>query len=254
MRTVPVETMIIFDLDGTLWDSGKEVADSWNLVISSCLSSSKDASFKPLTVDDIHGVMGMNMKEISELLLPDYKGSDKQKIFKECEKFEVEYINKHGGKLYRGVPETLMKLKASGYKMAIVSNCQTGYISAFLNSMGMHDFFCDYEEWGRTLRSKAENIRLVMERNGCRKAIYIGDIQKDIDSAHSAGIPCIHAAYGFGEVKDADYIIKDFSELPSVLAQYVSGVSMRCQQGVNGDGSQCVNGDGSQCVNGDGSR
>jgi len=101
--------------------------------------------------------------------------------------------------------------------MAVVSNCQEGYVKAFLDSMDMWKYFCDYEEWGRTYLLKAGNIRLVMERNGEDKAVYVGDIQKDSDASHEAGIPCIYAAYGFGEIRDAEGVINRFDELPGVL-------------------------------------
>ena len=106
-----------------------------------------------------------------------------------------------------------------GVKMAVVSNCQEGYVKAFLDSMDMWKYFVDYEEWGRTFLSKADNIKLVMERNGEDKGIYVGDIQKDCDSAHAAGVPCIYAAYGFGEISDAEGRIDSFSELPGVLKE-----------------------------------
>ena len=83
--------------------------------------------------------------------------------------------------------------------------------------MDMSGYFIDYEEWGRTGLLKADNIRLVMERNGIDKAVYIGDIQKDSDASHEAGIPCIWAAYGFGDICDAEGKIDSFSELPAEL-------------------------------------
>ena len=60
------KTMLLFDLDGTLWDSAAPVAESWNQVLQR-----EVPSLPPLTVDDIHGVMGMTMKEIGQSLYPD---------------------------------------------------------------------------------------------------------------------------------------------------------------------------------------
>ena len=51
------DLLIMFDLDGTLWDSAQAVAESWNEVFR------KEAPVLPLlTADDIHGVMGLTMK------------------------------------------------------------------------------------------------------------------------------------------------------------------------------------------------
>ena len=75
---------------------------------------------------------------------------------------------------------------------------------------------------GRTGLDKGENIRLVMARNGVRRAVYVGDTQGDADAAKKAGVPLIFAAYGFGRVADAEYVIQEISELPSILEQIFS--------------------------------
>ena len=206
--------MVLFDLDGTLWDSSVQVAESWNIVIEQELGKAN-----ALTPKDILSYMGLTMTEIADIhfgFLPEDKRYD---LSHKCEVFENGYIAEHGGRLFEGVEETLAKLSEAGVKMAVVSNCQEGYVKAFLDSMDMWKYFCDYEEWGRTFLSKAENIRLVMERNGEDRGIYVGDIQKDCDSAHGAGVPCIWAKYGFGEISDAEAGIDSFDELPAVLEQ-----------------------------------
>lgn len=204
--------MIIFDLDGTLWDASAPVAESWNIRI-------EQVTGKPgwLTSADIAGIMGLTMTQIADKLFSDIAGDERYELMHECEVFENEYISEHGGTLFPEVRETLQKLLDAGAKMAVVSNCQEGYIPAFIKSMKMQKYFVDYEEWGRTHLSKAENIRLVMERNGADKAIYVGDIQKDANSAHEAGIPIIFASYGFGEIKDAEATVRSFDELPGLL-------------------------------------
>ena len=206
------DTLLLFDLDGTLWDSASAVAEAWNEVFQQ-----EDSSLPLLTVDDIHSVMGMTMKEISETLYPDYHSSRRAAIFDQCCTYEVEYLHSHCGTLYPDFLPVLESLKAQGYELAVVSNCQRGYVEAFLSSSNASDLFIDYEEWERTGLSKGENIRLVMERNGYTKGIYIGDTKKDREAALQAGIPFIHAAYGFGEVPDAAGVIHSLADLPDVL-------------------------------------
>ena len=207
------DTLLLFDLDGTLWDSAPAVADAWNEVFRR-----ECPGLKPLTVDDIHGVMGMTMKEISFALYPDVRMERRDEIFDICCKYEVEYLYRHCGTLYPDFRAVMETLKAEGYELAVVSNCQCGYIDAFLNSSGAADLFLDYEEWERTGLAKGENIRLVMERNGYAKGVYIGDTKKDREAALLAGIPFIHAAYGFGAVDSADGVINSLSELPAAIS------------------------------------
>ncbi len=204
--------MLIFDLDGTLWDSSVSVVDSWNILIKR-----ETGIDRGLASEDIQRNMGKTMNEIADDLFNDIPEDERYALARRCEVFENGYITEHGGDLFDGVRETLAELFGIGTVMAVVSNCQEGYIKAFLDSMDMWDYFVDYEEWGRTGLLKADNIRLVMERNGIDKAVYIGDIQKDSDASHEAGVPCIWAAYGFGEISDAEGKIDKFSELPAEL-------------------------------------
>ncbi len=207
------DTLLLFDLDGTLWDSAPAVAEAWNEIFSQ-----EFPGLKPLTVEDIHGVMGMTMKEISLALYPDVDMPRRDEIFDICCRHEVEYLYTHCGTLYPDFRSVMETLKAEGYELAVVSNCQEGYVKAFLISSGAADLFIDYEEWERTGLTKGENIRLVMERNGYAKGIYIGDTKKDQEAALLAGIPFIHAAYGFGETVNPDGVIHRLSDLPSEIS------------------------------------
>ena len=208
------DTLLLFDLDGTLWDSAAPVAEAWNEVFLR-----EDPSFTPLTVDDIHSVMGMTMKEIADVLRPNLRSDNRQAVFDECCTYEVEYLRSHCGTLYPDLRPVMESLRSRGYELAVVSNCQLGYVDAFLSSSGVSDLFIDYEEWERTGLSKGENIRLVMERNGYSKGIYIGDTKKDREAALLAGVPFIHAAYGFGAVESADGVIRSLSDLPAEISR-----------------------------------
>ena len=209
-----MKPMLLFDLDGTLWDSAANVAEAWNIIFAR-----EDPTLPKLTKDDVHSVMGLTMKEIQDRLHPSLPEGRRAAVFDECCRYEVEYLREHGGEPYPSLQPVMEKLIAEGYKLGIVSNCQCGYVDAFLSAANVRDLFCDYEEWERTGLVKGENIRLVMRRNGFDKAIYIGDTQKDQDAAILAGIPFIHAAYGFGKVLNPDAVIHSLSELPEVLEQ-----------------------------------
>ena len=211
------DTMLLFDLDGTLWDSAPAVAEAWNEIFQK-----EDPSLPLLTDDDLHSVMGMTMKEIGDSLYPEYQSPRRAAIFDRCYTYEVEYLYSHCGTLYPDFRPTLETLKDRGYDLAVVSNCQLGYVKAFLSSSGAADLFIDYEEWERTGLPKGENIKLVMARNGYTKGIYIGDTKKDREAALLAGIPFIHAAYGFGEVPEADAVIHSLSELPEAVEKLIS--------------------------------
>lgn len=204
---------IIFDMDGTLWDSAENVAASWQEVIE----KQPDIDRKIATAD-IKGVMGMTMDAIGEKLFSGLSPDRQMEVVNECGEYENEYLRKHGGMLYEGLEETLKKLQGK-YRLFIVSNCQSGYIEAFLYYYGFEKYFADTLCWGQTKVSKGESIKLLMDKNDIKDAVYVGDIQGDLDSARYAGIGFVHAAYGFGEVDAPDAVIKDITELPKVLGE-----------------------------------
>ena len=204
---------IIFDMDGTLWDSAENVAASWQEIIKKQPDIDRE-----ITTADIKSVMGMTMDAIGGRLFAGLSPDRQMEVVNDCGEYENEYLRKHGGILYDGLEEILKKLQGK-YRLFIVSNCQSGYIEAFLYFYGFEKYFTDTLCWGQTRVSKGESIKLLMEKNAIKDAVYVGDIQGDLDSARYAGIGFIHAAYGFGQVDAPDAVIKDITELPKVLEE-----------------------------------
>ena len=200
---------VIFDLDGTLWDSSREVVISWNIVL-------ERHNLKKITVDDMHGFMGKTLDVIGEMMLPDLEEEGRNKIIEECAVEEHKYLSENGGKLYDGFTQVIEELRKK-YDTYIVSNCQDGYIQTFLEYYDFEKYFDDIEMAGRTNLSKGENIKLIMDRNNIEKAIYVGDTSGDMEAARGAGIPFIHASYGFGKVKEADEVARSIKDIPDCV-------------------------------------
>ena len=140
---------ILFDLDGTLWDSSKEVADSWLLALEDYPEMKAY-----VTMESIQSVMGKTMDEIADILFAPLPEEKRQEVLAHCMKVENEYIEEHGGHLLEGLEETLELLQKE-YSLYIVSNCQIGYIEAFLKKIlgllnciglfyGLYFIFFDY--------------------------------------------------------------------------------------------------------------
>ncbi len=202
---------IIFDMDGTLWDSAENVAKSWNEAIAA-----SGFSERVLSAGDIKSVMGKTMDMIAKLLFPELSEIQRVLLLESCCRKENDYLKRNGGKLYEGVEEVFLRL-GEKYHVSIVSNCQGGYIEAFLDYYHLGDLVDDFECYGKTLQQKADNIKLVVERNGLQEAIYVGDIQSDYDSSMEAGVGFIHAAYGFGTIAEDVAAINNLKELPDLL-------------------------------------
>lgn len=202
---------IIFDMDGTLWDSAKEVVDSWNEIIEK-----EYAPDKTITIKDMQSVMGLTMDRLAEKLFPDLEEEKRMELLDHCGKHENDYLREHGGKLYEGLEDTLKELQKK-CSLYIVSNCQSGYIEAFLEHYGFAKYFEDIECYGNNLLQKGENIRKIVERNHLTDAVYVGDIQGDYEASRIAGVQFIHAAYGFGKINGEVKKINSIRELLEVV-------------------------------------
>ena len=202
---------IIFDMDGTLWDSAKAVAESWTEVVAREYTPER-----VITEDEIKRVMGLTMDKLAAQIFPELSESRRLQLLDVCGREENEYLRTHGAIVYPKVEETFQKLREK-YHLYIVSNCQSGYIEAFLEYYGYGRYIEDIECYGNNGLVKGDNIRKVVERNYLTKAVYVGDIQGDYDASMQAGVEFIHAGYGFGTVDANVPEITAFGELPKVV-------------------------------------
>ena len=201
---------IIFDVDGTIWDSTQSVADSWNKAIRE--HSDLDLTLDPVSLSR---VFGKTMMEIADALFPALDTEARMKLLDACYAEENRYLEVHPGLLYNGVAETIRNLSLR-YPLYIVSNCQCGYIEVMLKTSGLAPYIKDHLCFGETLRPKGETIRMLMEKNSLKSPVYVGDTQGDADACKTAGIPFIFAEYGFGDVPDAATRIQRFSDLEKI--------------------------------------
>lgn len=198
---------LIFDLDGTLWDSCPACAIGWaNILKRNGLDDSK------ITPDLVRSVAGKPHAECIEIVFGDLDSELQMKLIAETAIEDKKMIIEHGGVIYDGVEEGLKAL-AQNYDLYLVSNCQAGYIELFFEKSGYGTYFKDFESWGATGNPKSENIKDVIKRNSIESAVYIGDTQTDCDSAKAAQIPFYFVEYGFGEVTNFEAKFPSFSQL-----------------------------------------
>ncbi|RKM59405.1 HAD family hydrolase [Butyrivibrio sp. CB08] len=202
---------VIFDLDGTLWDARDCACDIWNRVFD----KHEEVNLR-MTQELSSSLMGKTMEEIGDVLFPELPVEKRREITDEAGVEEVNYLKENGAILFKGMEDTVCQL-AKKYDLYIVSNCQDGYVPAFLEAHGMESYFKDIEMSGRTGKDKGHNIKLLMERNGIENACYVGDTEGDEKAARFAKIPFIWAAYGFGKAKAPDAVIHSITALPEVL-------------------------------------
>jgi phosphoglycolate phosphatase len=198
---------IIFDVDGTLWDSREVVAKAWNQAIA-------DTTDLDIRVDaaQLKSLFGKPLNAIMDSVFPMLSKKEKDALGTSCFHYEHALIEKESCALYEGVADVIKTLSKQ-HKLFIVSNCQAGYIEVLLKVTNLSEYITDFTCPGDTGLLKGDNLKLIMERNQLKSAIYIGDTQGDSDACKIAGIPIIYASYGFGTVEAPDHVISKFSEL-----------------------------------------
>ncbi len=198
-----------FDLDGTLWNAIDAITEAW-------VKTAKKYNLPQPSQEAMEGVLGLNKNDLMNKLYPELDYETQMKFFEGGVITCDEILSQRGGILFDGLEETLAELKKH-FKLYIVSNCQDGYIETFLRFHKLEDYFCDTEHPDERCLSKGENLKMLLERNGFRNSIYIGDTQGDANAAKFAGVPFVYASYGFGKVDSPDYTIERFPEILNIV-------------------------------------
>lgn len=207
---------IIFDVDGTLWDSTDVVAKAWNQVIQK--ETGRPSGITGALLKTLFG------KPMNEICLTIFQGipiSEHERLAALCYEAENALLYKETVSLFPQVAEVCPQL-AKEHPLFIVSNCQKGYIEALLDTTPLKDYIQGHLCYGDTNASKDITIRTLMKQYHLKDAIYVGDTQGDADACKKAGVPFVFAAYGFGSVASADYHIQSFSDLLSISRKHQS--------------------------------
>lgn len=208
---------IIFDLDGTLWNSTSTVTDAWNEVFEEMGLN------KHMSEDDLFGMMGFQWPDIVNMNFREYDKEVLEQLKKRIDENELICIKEHGATPMPGMLSTIHSLKKK-YRLFIVSNCQKGYVDAFLDLFDLWDDFEGFICAEATGLSKGENNKLLIEKYNLKAPVYIGDTSGDLESAKVAEIPFIYAGYGFGEIEEEEKMkkIMCLNELEELLESMVS--------------------------------
>ncbi len=196
---------MIFDLDGTMWSSAK------NVFRASKKMKELHPEIRSFTQEDCSSTMGFSNEQTRVFYFNEFSFEKSSEFLGEFLALITEDLMEKGGEVYPCVLETLKELKRK-YRLFIVSNCGHGFVESFMAQTGTEEMFEDYEYCARTGLEKGGNIRLIVERNGLKNAVYVGDTLMDKKGAEEAGIDFIYAEYGFGRLNEEN-TIKSFQEL-----------------------------------------
>jgi len=212
-----LKELLIFDLDGTLIDSKRDLADSVNAM--------RVHLGEPLLPDElVYSYVGNGAAVLVQRSLP---GRDEEEIERGL-RFFLEYYRDHmldATTLYPGVREGLDKLLAADVKMAVLTNKPVRFSEHLIKGLGLErHFFRIYG--GNSFEEKKphpKGIELLMEESGIgrRETIMVGDSAVDVMTARNAQVRACGVSWGFQPETFAqappDFVIDDLSELVGMV-------------------------------------
>lgn len=188
---------ILFDLDGTLTESGPGVMASARHAL--------EVMGEPLPSDAVlRRFVGPPLAESFR----DFCGLDEDRVRIAVGAYREHYAD-HGqyeNSVYEGIPEVLRVLEASGRTLAVATSKAQMFADAILDHFGLAKHFSLIlgSEWDGSRTRKADVLREVLARLGRpgRDAVLIGDRYHDVFGATSVGMPCIGALWGYGSADE----------------------------------------------------
>ena len=200
---------LIFDIDGTLWDSRALVAEGYNIQLRK-----ENLHHLQTNADVLLQLFGRTMADIADNLFPELPEQERYALMDRCIVSEDAYLNQHPCDTI-AYPDILptMEALAKKHRLFIVSNGQKGYPQLAAKKLKVDHLIDGYLSYGDTGTEKSLTIKTLMQQHGITDCVYVGDTQGDYEATVGAGIDFIWAAYGFGKPDACNGTIHCFKDL-----------------------------------------
>lgn len=212
-KSMPIK-LIIFDLDGTLVNSIKDIANSLNY-------ATEPYGIAPKTSEEVALLVGEGITKVIERVLGDEKLRHRDDVVKRFLEFYSEHIADNTFP-YPGVRETLETL--NGFRKAVISNKREALSIKVLETLELLRFFELVIGSDSTAEKKPSPVPVlhVISTMGLapEDSIMVGDSDLDIAAGKGAGVKTVGVTYGYRDknyLKDADFIIDEIKDLPSII-------------------------------------
>ena len=214
---------VLFDMDGTILDSLQDLMDSVNFALQGTGSG-------PYGLEQYRYFVGNGARNLIRRAvaghvdpMPEGCEPDPKLVDEVMARFKGHYETNKTNKTapYGGIMELLAKLKELGYMTAVISNKYDAAVKE-LAVLYFDGLLSAAVGEGGDVRPKPEpdGINKVLDQFGLTKeeAIYVGDSDVDVITAHNAGLFCVGVTWGFRgrqelEKAGADAIIDSPEEI-----------------------------------------
>ncbi|EIT7184867.1 phosphoglycolate phosphatase [Serratia sp. SRS-8-S-2018] len=213
---------LAFDLDGTLVDSAPGLAAAIDMAL--------EEMGLPQAGEERVGTWIGNGADVlvqRALRWAEAEGTPEQcsRLRERFDHFYAQTVDS-GSRLFPQVQETLARLAAHGYPMALVTNKPTPFVAPLLAALGIGDYF-SLVIGGDDVTEKKPHpapLYLVLGKLGLRahELLFVGDSRNDIQAAQGAGCPSVGFTYGYnyGEsiaLSHPDRVLERFADLLPAL-------------------------------------
>lgn len=193
---------VIFDLDGTLLFTLEDLTDSVNFAM-------RKFGFKEYSVGEVREAIGNGVRLLMKRITPQ---DISEEVFEEClNVFKQHYSDNmyNKTKAYDGVIPMLEKLRADGYKIAVLSNKFDSAVKELSEKYfgDLVDLAVGQKEGVDEKPSPLGVYEIAKELNTpVEECIFVGDSEVDIQTANNAGIDCISVVWGY---KDLNFLYEN---------------------------------------------
>lgn len=222
LMTISSFDLVGFDLDGTLADTGLDLAMAVNHALALI-------DKPPLPDPTIRSFVGRGVRRTLERSLA-AEGADEPGLVDRLLPAMLDHyaanIAVHS-RPYPGLVAALDGLAAQGVRLAVCTNKREGLARALLGELGLVDRFAAIiggDSLGGVMKPDPAPVLAMIEQAGGGRAIFVGDSDNDHGAAAAAGIPCILCDFGYtdGDLRalGADAVIDHYDELLPLLASW----------------------------------
>jgi phosphoglycolate phosphatase len=218
-----VAAAVVFDLDGTLTDSGPGILRSTQLALER-MNAGGGADFPAPAVTELSWIIGPPLQDSFVKLV----GADRAPALLAFFRERYSTVGLFENSLYDGVVEALERLTALDYRLFVATSKAEPYARRILDHFGLAKYFIQIYgaemDGRRSAKSELLTYLLGRERIGAtQRVVMIGDRRHDALGARAVGIPAIGALWGYGDAEElaeagADPLIETPRQIPAAVA------------------------------------
>jgi len=191
---------VLFDMDGTVLDTLEDLRSAVNRTLS-------EFAMPRCTLEQVRCYVGNGARRLIEQAVPE--GSSEETVETALSWFKA-YYEQHcliATGPYAGIIPLMERLKASGIKLAVVSNKPDEAVKELAERFfpGLLELAAGQKD-SVPRKPAPDMVELAMAQMGVSKAesVYVGDSEVDVLTAANAGLDCICVTWGFRTVAELE--------------------------------------------------